>query len=225
MRIVPRLTQLAAVCAVTLACVASQASAAVMVFTDRASYQASIGMTASDSFAALPSGAVIPGPLARSAGGYAYQASVIDTAGLGPDQGATDFFGADNGAGGTWLSTNFATSFMQFGGFSAPVRGVGGTFFSTDFFGVVTGAALTFRLVDASGTFEFVQAGGAPDGFLAFISDSLIESFSVVSDQTQVDQFATAASLELGVIPEPGSMVLLGLGALALVGARRKRNS
>ncbi len=228
MRIDSRLTQLAAALAVTLGCLANHASAAVMVYTDRASYLAATSQSASDVFADLAPGSGQPGPLARSAGSYGYQASAVDTRNLGPGQAGDYVYAVDNGAGGSALSTNFASSYLRFDGFGTPVNAIGGAFFATDFFGGPLNTPLTFQLTDASGTFDYVFGGGTPGGFLAFVSDSVLASLTVVSDQSLVDQFVTVGELSLGLaapaeVPEPGSMLLLGLGALALAGSRRAR--
>lgn len=221
MRIASRLTQLAAALAVTMGCMAGHAGAAVAVYTDRASYEASLSVTGYDSFAGLTPGDAFSGPVTRSAGGIGYQVSAVDPLGLDPAQGAQYFFVLDNGAGGAALSTNFDTSYFSLSGFSAPVNAIGGSFFATDFAGAGVESSLVFKLVDAGGSFEYTLSGAAPGGFLAFASDSLIQSLSVSVGGDQGARFVTIGELSLGTVPEPGSVLLVGMGALALMGSRR----
>lgn len=220
MRIAQRITHLAvaaAAAAVALACLATPASAAVMAVTDRAAYHAATVRSGQDVFAGLSAGDLLPGPLSRNAGELGYQVAAAGDAGL------QDLYVLDNGDGGAWLSTNYATSHLTFSGFDASVRAIGGSFFTTDFFGAAIPFGLTLRVQDASGMFDYTLPSTTPAGFLGFISDSAIQSLQVFSGQGGVDRFVTAADVTLGVVPEPGSVLLVGLGVLALAGTRRAR--
>lgn len=229
MRIATRFTQLAAALAVTMGCMVGHANAAVMVYTDRAGYEANTVQTGYDSFADLSPDSNFLAPVTRGAGAFGYAISLIDPL-AGAGQGAQEFFTLANGAG-TALSTNFASAYFSIAGFDAPVRAIGGAFFTSDFAGAASGFDLTFRLTDASGSFDYVLSNGTPGGFLAFISDSVIESLTVISDQSDFDRFATIGALTLGTVadaaevPEPGSLLLFGLGALAFAGSRRARRA
>ena len=139
---------------------AGSASAAVVAYTDHDAFRAAYSDVHTDRFDSLPGG-LNAGPYA----GAGYTASAFDPIGYPADQNADALFGVDNGAGGHWLSSNFATSLLQFA-FDANIGAVGGWFFGTDADGALVPGALTLTVRDASGSFDFLfdpaLAGGLP---------------------------------------------------------------
>lgn len=197
---------------------AGSASAAVVAYTDHDAFLAAFSDVHTDRFDSLPAG-LNAGPYA----GAGYAASAFDPIGYPADQHADALFGVDNGAGGHWLSSNFATSLLQFA-FGPNIAAVGGWFFGTDVDGALVPGALTLTVRDASGSFDFLFDPALAGGFLGFASDSAIESLSVAARQASSPSYATLGQLEVGVVPEPGALSLLGVAALALLASRRKLN-
>lgn len=202
---------------------ASGAQAAILVYTDRAAYQAAMSHTVVDQFGDLSGAGLLPGPVQRTTGGASYAAGAVDLAGYGPDEGADALYSLEGAGGDTWLSTNFATSALQFGDFGPRTRGLGGYFFGTDVDGALLAGILNFAVQDAGGIFNYAWSSGGPDSFLAFASDSAMLSMTITAEQGQQPLFATAHALEIGIVPEPGSAALLSIAGLAMLLARRRR--
>lgn len=199
------------------------AQAAIMVYTDRTAYQAAMSHTVVDQFGDLAGAGLLAGPIQRTTGAASYEAGAIDLGGYGPGQGADALYSLEGSGGDTWLSTNFATSALQFSAFGSGTRGVGGYFFGTDVDGAQLGGILNFVLQDAGGVFNYAWSSGGPDSFLAFASDSAVLSMTITAEQGQQALFATAQTLEIGIVPEPGSVALLSIAGLAILLARRRR--
>lgn len=216
MRIQPRFTFLLPMLAALFLGAAAPASAAVVTYSNQAAFTAAVFQPVVGTFGDLAQGA-LPGPLARTG----YQANVRDNLGLNGQDGAEDFFVLDNGAGGNWLSTNFAANTLVFSNFAPNVRAIGGSFFSTGIDGaVLAGQTLLLSLTDASGTFDFVLNGLNSSSFRGFTSDSAIVSLSLTGIQGRDFNFATAGSLILAEVPEPGNLALFMLAALCGLAVR-----
>ena len=188
-------------------------------YNSLSSFTAALNTTGVDSFNNLRQQVVTPTPLVRTAGAFAYTVSV-DTSG---------FFSVGPAAD-AWLSTEYATATITFNNFLPSVRGIGGSFFNTDFSGAFfPGQTITLTATDANGvsTMSFVSATSAT--FFGFVSVGKITSLTVFAVQP-VDDFAfpTVNNLVLGsgqpssTVPEPHTFVLLAVG-LAAVLARRRR--
>jgi hypothetical protein len=201
------------------------ASAAVVVYTSQAAYEAALGTSvASDNFSDLTPDAALAGPLARLAGGSGYRARAVLAL---PDPGAEDFFPIAPG-GNTALSSNFSTASMVFDQFSQSVRGISGQFFSSDEFGSLLAGTLNLVLFDQDGGFNYSLTSGIAPSFLGFISNGSFSGFSLVALQPTDGSFRFAAVDDLGLaarqaVPEPGaaSLSLLALGLMLLVAKRR----
>lgn len=210
-----RFSGAALLCAVLAA---QPACAALVHFSDQASFRAAMSYTVTDQFADLAAGSLLAPPLVRGSGAASYRASAVDLAGLGPGQGAEALYvlDSDSASSGNWLGTNFASSALLFSGFGGAVHGIGGSFFGTEFDGMAVNGPLILHTVDAAGgVFDFTFNGG----FAGFASDAALVSLTVTSS---LPTFATAAALEAGVVPESGMPLLLAAGAGALLLARRR---
>lgn len=209
----------------------SAAQATTTVYTDQAAYLAAISGAATDSFDDL--GLVYyGGAIARSVGGYGYQASA--------DGG---LYGAGEGDGDGWLSTNNEADAITFSNFTGGVSAIGGNFFGSNISGGYADLiliALTFT--DAHGV-QTVQQPMHPDQgtFLGFVSSDGIQSLSVQvtgfpsdgmtpEEAASYFQWPTANNLilgqspqdppppETGDVPEPASWAMM-LAGFGLVGA------
>ena len=116
----------------------SNASAAITVFTDQASFLAAISAPATDTFQGLSIVGVTDSPITRSAGAYGYRAAVS----------TTSFFGAGTSAN-PWLSTNTATDTIAFSNFTGGVYGLGGNFFGSDLGGAFASGGVILTATDA----------------------------------------------------------------------------
>ncbi len=197
---------------------AQAAHADITLFTDEAAYLAAVGDTGIDKYDNFTTGAP-EGPLQRQAGNYGY---TVETAGLN----SSPYLYVSPTEDG-WLSTQRPTDSLVFSHFSSQVRGVGGLFFNTDFFGdYADGATLTLTAKEQQGstvTFTFTPSSSAT--FVGFVATGAL---SDVTLHTPGDTFLypTVNNLHLSVaaVPEPETYAML-LAGLALVGgvARRRK--
>jgi uncharacterized repeat protein (TIGR01451 family) len=151
---------------------ASQAQAAITVYTTEAAYLAAISAPGVDGYDGFSVVGTTPSPMVRSAGIYGYTGTV-----------ANNFFGAGT-AGDPWLSTNTATDPITFDAFTGgTVRAVGGYFFGSNVAGVFAAGDMLVVATDASGpTTEYIAAA-ATTSFRGFVSDSAITSLVVSAVQ------------------------------------------
>lgn len=198
---------------------AGSAQAAIDVYFDEASFLAAVVNAATDTFDDLVPGQAYDGPLMRSAGGYDYTVSTS------PD--SPTLYGAGT-AGDAWLSSNIASDFIVFSGFSSNVTAVGAYVFGSDIAGDFLQRGLTaVRVsngVDTAVEFQF-RADTAT--YFGFVSDSPLVSFEVKTFYGQnTVVWPTVNDLTLAAaIPEPETYTLM-LAGLAAIGfmARRRRS-
>lgn len=196
------------------------AHAQVTVYTDLASFLSATSTAGTDTFDDL---APTPAsPLGRTAGPFAYTATAS----------TTGFFAAGT-PGDRWLSTNTATDVITFSGFAPSVRGVGAILFGTDLDGLFrAGTSLTVRATNATGTVTRTLTDPTTATFLGFVSTSPFVSVTleVATQPTAlawptVNNLVLASAAPAAVVPEPATVVLLGVGAVgtALVARTRRR--
>jgi uncharacterized repeat protein (TIGR01451 family) len=150
-----------------LAC-ASQAQAAITVYTTEADYLAAITAPGVDGYDGFSLAGATPSPMVRSAGDYGYTGTA-----------ANNFYGAGT-AGDPWLSTNTATDPITFNAFTGgTVRGVGGYFFGSNVAGAFAAGSMVVVATDASGSISESIVGATPTSFRGFVSDSAITSLVV----------------------------------------------
>ena len=217
MRFGTRLRPIAAAAAL-LAAGSSQAT--IQVFTDEASFLAALSgyIAATDSFDDLVPAQSYTGPLGRSAGSIGYTASTA------PDSPILYGAGTPTDA---WLSSNIATDFILFDGFSTPVYAVGAYVFGSDIAGDFSATGLTAVRITNAASEQSVQFKLRADtsNYFGFLSDSPVSLFEVKtfyrgSNVTwpTVDDLTLAAA-----VPEPGTYALLiaGLAAVGFLVRRR----
>jgi hypothetical protein len=199
------------------------AHAAITVYTTQASYLAAISAPGLDTFDNLDPTDSLSTPQNRTAGAYAYTASVAPN---------SIFFPAGSSGGDVWLSSDDRNDTITFDGFSANVRGVGGYFFRTNIGGRLSSVEATINLsaTDASGTVTQALFNPTFTSFVGFVSTGELTNVKlwVGSEGTGVDSvWAAANDLTLGAtppIPEPETyaLMLAGLALLTAVGRARR---
>ncbi len=216
-----RMTLLRTAVAGAALCGAVAANATLTVYTDLASWTAAVTGVSVDTFNDLP-GSATSSPLVRTVGSYGYTATA-----------AGNFFPAGT-AGDRWLSTNIATSPIIFGTFTGGVEAIAGFFFNSDINGVLqTGRGITVAATDGDDSESMLLTNTTPTTFLGFVSDGLISSLTVTANNLAgtTATWPTINDLRLAQVgdgppnptPEPGTMALLGVAAMGLVAARRRK--
>jgi len=199
--------------------IAGASNAAITVYTTLTSFNAAVGITGTDTFAGLSVTGPTTGPLTRSAGAYAYTATV--------GAASSDFWGSGSIADPS-LSTNTATDSIFLSGFSAGVVAAGGNFFSTDVNGSAAVGGVILTAVDFSGASTQLIPVSTSTSFLGFVSNGALVSLTLSAIQTNFlvnPSFASADNLVLAsVVPEPEAYALLlaGLGVVGFVARRRR---
>jgi hypothetical protein len=171
-----------------------------------------------NTFSGLTTGIQLPASIAFSGGSgpFSYTANDLTSFGLFALPGVElTTFGNGAGLGFTFLSGN--------------VTAVGGSFFSTDEDGDVTGDSITLLLSDGTTT---TIASSSLSSFVGFLSPGVfITSLNITPGVA--DDYATVANFYVGdyqaatnggTAPEPATFVLLGAGLIA-GGLLRKRLS
>lgn len=202
----------------------SNASAAIAVFTDQASFLAAISAPATDTFQNLSVVGATDGPMTRSAGTYGYSATVS----------TTSFFGAGTSAN-PWLSTNTATDTIAFSNFTGGVSGLGGNFFGSNISGGFASGGVILTATDADGSISQSILNATTSSFLGFVSTSGLTVLTLTAVQPGDSSYLwpTADNLTLGgqaisAVPEPATwaMMIIGFGGVgSMVRASRHRNA
>ena len=195
---------------------ATNANAAITVFTDQASFLAATTNAGVDTFSDLVV-AQYGVTMNRTAGTHSYTASAPNT------------FFPGSGGGNPFLSTNNLLDQVVFNGFGADVSAVGGSFFGSNINGGYTAASsITLSMIDADGLFTYTALNPTPGGFLGFVSTGGLSQFTVATVDSvwvSVDNFTLAGSLS--AVPEPATwaMMIIGFGAVgSVVRTSRRRN-
>ena len=195
---------------------AGASQAAITVFTSLAAFNAATLVRGTDTFAGFSITGSTPSPVTRNAGPFTYTANAAPVG---------TFFGGGTTAN-PFLSTNTATDFMTFSGFSAGVAGLGGNFFGSNVSGLFAAGGITLTATDASGTVTQTIASATESSFLGFVSNTGLLSATVTSVQPSTGfLWPSADNLVLAtVVPEPGTyaMMLAGLGVLGFMARRRR---
>lgn len=200
-------SRLLAAASAALLLAASPARADISTHTTQASYLGAVGATGVDTFDDLVVDAVAT-PLARSAGAFAYTASVTGGTAYGASDDDVDM----------WLTTASPDATITFNNFGTGVAGAGGFFFGTDLFGFSQPIDhITLSATDSTGaTVTEVIANPGTASFVGFVSTASLVSLTVSIGGT-ADGWPTVNDLHLSApVPEPATYALLlaGMGLL-----------
>lgn len=202
--------------AVAALLVGGAAQASVDVYNDEASFLAAIANYATDTFDDLLPTQSYDGPLVRSAGGISYTVSTS------PDSPILYGAGSANDA---WLSSNIASDFIVFEGFSQPVYAIGAYAFGSDINGLFQGTGITAaRVTTADGSTVDLTFRAGTDNYFGFVSTSAITMFEVKTLFRNANPvWPTVDDLTVAAVPEPGTyaMLLAGLAAVGFMARRR----
>jgi hypothetical protein len=192
------------------ALVAITPSAFAQFFTSEASFTAAlIGSSYLEEFSGWTFGNPLNGTqtsyTAPGANGYGWDAAAV--LGLWSNADALSTFTADDPIVFTFTGL--------------PVTAFGGILANTDINGNLIAGDVTLLL--SNGASQTITLGAGQSGFLGYISPvnlttATISSASAATDWVQGDHLYTGSA-----VPEPGTMIALGLGAAALAARRRRK--
>lgn len=120
---------------------------------------------------------------------------------------------------GGQFSTNVATA-LTFN-FGPSVRGIGGNFYGTDMSFNVVPSIVTISLADGTSYVGFVDSSATYTGFYSTGAAITSLTISATPSSGGAAVFPTADNVQFAVVPTPGALALLGLAGLA--GSRRRR--
>lgn len=120
---------------------------------------------------------------------------------------------------GGQFSTNVATA-LTFN-FGPDVRGVGGNFYGTDISFNVVPSIVTISLADGTSYVGFVDSSATYTGFYSTGAAITSLTISATPSSGGAAVYPTADNVQFAVVPTPGALALLGLAGLA--GSRRRR--
>lgn len=120
---------------------------------------------------------------------------------------------------GGQFSTNMATA-LTFN-FGPDVRGVGGSFYGTDISFNVVPSIVTISLADGTSYVGFVDSSAIYTGFYSTGAAITSLTISATPSSGGAAVYPTADNVQFAVVPTPGALALLGLAGLA--GSRRRR--
>jgi hypothetical protein len=214
--------------AAALLAASAATQAALAVYTSPSAFNAAVSAPGLDSFSSLTPGLALEGPIARTAGAYAYSVAVdpdttfIDVGGVVPP----GYIVAAGSASDRWLSTNTTTDTLRFFNLSGATA-IGGLFFGSDIDGLfASGARIDFRATDAQGTQTYTLTGAGVSSFVGFVSDTTLLSLTAQASQANGDVWVTANDLQLAAaVPEPQTLALLMAGLAFVGGAARRRRA
>lgn len=199
------LTSLAACLTVAL-WAPGQAQATITRYTSPAAFLAAAGSVGTDSFQDLSTGTTLATPVARSAGGLAYQLT------------GASLRGFDRG-GDLWLMSDAGSGWVGLANFAQPVYALGAWFQLTDAAGTVTTSIGNASVEDINGLSSALNVFNATGPyFVGFVSTVPLRSalFSSSSfDRAMLNDVMLGAGTS--PIPEPTRALLL-LAGLAAVG-------
>ncbi|MDT8998318.1 hypothetical protein RQP53_03400 [Paucibacter sp. APW11] len=213
LRTLPLLTALAMAGLLLLA----QPARADLQFLNATQFSAALQHSGSDSFADLPADTVLPGPLLRQAGDFAYQLQASNAG----------FYGFADAAGGLTLSTEELLSGISFSHFAGGVNAFALDLSALNFYGQPReNTMLALSVTDLSGGTSTRQLSLA-EGFshLAFVSSAPLASvsFSVLDHGSVYTSYVSPgiSHVQLAIassVPEPASAAQLAFGLFGLFG-------
>jgi hypothetical protein len=217
-----RRTHLTFLAAVTIACSgAMHAAAQTNSYTNRSAFLSAISPSNfTETFNGIPGANFVTTPTNFSGNGFSFTATTTN-GGVN-----NQLYGLTNGGGGDrWITLFFPEFGLVFTNFSLNSSAIGGNFFATDDQGFFTNTPINVRiLLSDSSTFS---TNYTPFGSASFLgvtfSTNVSISALVISNLNNPPQFPTANNLTIGVVPEPSTYALLGLGAVAIFVALRRR--
>ncbi len=120
---------------------------------------------------------------------------------------------------GTFIGTNLPNEALTITFTGAPVTAVGGNFYATDFSDDFQLVPITLTL--SNGTTTTFTPSNVTDSFRGFTTGLAIASMTVGGPGAGL--YVGVDSLTVGVVPEPGTWLLMGLGIGALVLRQSRR--